>query len=322
MKILFVRFSSIGDIVLTTPVIRCTKQKLDNVEIHYLTKNSFENIIAPNPAISKVFTIEKSIDEVVEKLKLENYDWIIDLHNNIRTKSLKSKLKRPSKTFKKLNYKKWLLVNLKKDKMPNIHVVDRYFDTVSHLGVKSDAKPCDYFIEKENEVDVSDELGLQKHNYIAIAIGAQFKTKQMPASLLVKIIDQLKEDVVLIGGPTDVDLATDVVAKSKKKIVNTCGKFNLQQSASIVAQSKRIITNDTGMMHIASAFNISISSVWGNTVPSLGMYPYHPGNTKFSIHEVKNLSCRPCSKIGFQKCPKGHFNCMNLQDAEKIATLP
>lgn len=322
MKILFVRFSSIGDIVLTTPVIRCAKEQLNDVEIHYLTKKSFKNIIAPNPSVDKVFTIEKSVDEVIEQLKLENYDWIIDLHNNIRTKSLKSKLKRPSKTFKKLNYKKWLLVNLKKDKMPNLHVVDRYFDTVSHLGVKSDAKSCDFFIEKENEVDVSDELGLQKHNYVAIAIGAQFKTKQIPAELLVNIISNLKQEVVLIGGPTDIDLANEVVAKCDKTVVNTCGKYNLQQSASIVAQAQHLITNDTGMMHIGSTFNLSISSVWGNTVPSLGMYPYHPKKQNYSIHEVKNLSCRPCSKIGYQKCPKGHFNCMNLQSVEKIATLP
>jgi ADP-heptose:LPS heptosyltransferase len=111
-----------------------------------------------------------------------------------------------------------------------------------------------------------------------------------------------------------------IKALPNQQIVNACGKFSLQQSASIVKQAAVLLTHDTGLMHIASAFQIPIVSVWGNTVPALGMYPYYPQNEKgFSIHEVSNLKCRPCSKIGFKTCPKKHFNCMNLQDAKAIA---
>ena len=192
MKILIVRFSSIGDIVLTTPIIRGLKTQLKTSEIHYLTKSSFVSIVDPNPYIDKVYSIEKSIDEVVSELKTEEYDWIIDLHNNIRTKSLKSKLKKPSKTFKKLNYQKWLLVNLKKDKMPDIHVVDRYYNAVIDLGIVKDNLPCDFYIEKSNKVDVEISLNVKPNEYISIAIGAQFKTKQLPIEQLVQIIEKIK----------------------------------------------------------------------------------------------------------------------------------
>jgi len=313
VKILFVRFSSIGDVVLTTPVIRAVKEQMEGVEIHYLTKKSFESLVAPNPNVSKVFTIEKSIDEVLPELKPEQYDLVVDLHNNIRTKGLKSKLRRPSKTFRKLNWEKWLLVNAKINKLPSVHVVDRYFETVKHLGVKPDGKPCDFIIQPHQEVELAD-WNLVPNQFVTIAIGAQHETKCLPVEKLLELINSIEIPVVLIGGPTDVQKADAITAGSDKEIVNTVGKLKLQQSASLVKQSKHLITHDTGMMHIASCFQVAMSTVWGNTVPDFGMFPYQPENKSFSIHQVEGLKCRPCSKIGSETCPKKHFNCMMKQD--------
>ncbi len=322
MKILFVRFSSIGDVVLTTPVIRAVNEQVQDVEIHYLTKKSFQSIVEPNSNVSKVFTIEKSIDEVLPELKKEAYDWIIDLHNNIRTKGLKSKLRRPSKTFRKLNLEKWLLVNAKVNKMPDIHVVDRYFETVAHLGVEPDGKPGDFFIQPENEIQLAD-WNLKQKEYVAIAIGAQHETKCLPAEKLAELINKLDDPVVLVGGPTDEEKANAILSKVEKEITNTVGKLNLQQSASLVKQAKHLITHDTGMMHIASCFEVPMATIWGNTVPDFGMYPYQPKKKTYSIHEVDNLKCRPCSKIGSETCPKKHFDCMLKQDVNGIlASLP
>lgn len=318
VKILIVRFSSIGDIVLTSPVVRALKEQLADVEIHYLTKKAFGPILETNPNVSSVFTIEKSIEEVVAELKKENYDWIIDLHNNIRTKGLKSKLRRPSKTFRKLNVEKWLLVNAGVNKLPDLHVVDRYFETVRHLGVAPDGKPGDFFITTENEVNPA-EFGLEAGTYVSIAIGAQHETKCLPAEKLIELISKLDRPVVLIGGPTDQEKAGQIVNGLSKKIVDTCGKLNLQQSASLVKQGAHLITHDTGMMHIASCLEVPMTTVWGNTIPGFGMYPYLPGKEdQYSIHEVKQLKCRPCSKIGYDACPKKHFDCMNKQDIAKI----
>jgi ADP-heptose:LPS heptosyltransferase len=320
MKILVVRFSSIGDIVLTSPIVRCLHQQIPNAEIHFITKRSFESIVATNPFIHKTWAIEKSIDELIPHLKSEKFDFLVDLHNNIRTKSLIRKLGIPHASFPKLHLEKWLLVNFKKPMKTNVHVVERYFKAVVKLNVVNDNLPCDFFFQSDDEIDV-DSLGVKNKKFVAFAIGAQFATKRMPISKMIEVVSQIQYPVVLAGGTMDNETAEKIVtALPNQQIANACGKFSLQQSASIVKQATVLLTHDTGLMHIASAFQIPIVSVWGNTVPALGMYPYYPQNEKgFSIHEVSNLKCRPCSKIGFKTCPKKHFNCMNLQDAKAIA---
>jgi ADP-heptose:LPS heptosyltransferase len=320
MKILVIRFSSIGDIVLTTPVLRCLKNQLDGVEIHYLTKTKFKALVESNPNIDKVITIERSIDEVMSDLKSENYDRVIDLHNNVRTLALKRKLGKPNESFNKLNVQKWLLVNFKVNRMPKVHIVDRYMETVKSLGVLKDNLPCEFYISPENGIDVKTRFSIEPKQFVAVAIGAQFATKTLPTSQLVKILSKINAPIVLLGGKEDVEKANEIIAGLKDaNIQNLCGKLNLQQSASVVQQGRVLLAHDTGLMHIASCFEVPVVSVWGNTVPELGMYPYYPQKPDlFSIHEVKNLSCRPCSKIGFQSCPKKHFKCMMEQDLDGI----
>ena len=212
-----------------------------------------------------------------------------------------------------------MLVKFKRDLMPDIHIVDRYFETVKHLDVVSDKQPGDLFIEIKNKVDIQQTFGI-KDSFVAIAVGAQFATKRLPFEKLVEVIEKISDPIVLTGGPTDEALANQIIKHfNRPSIYNACGNFNLQQSASIVSQAAVLLTNDTGLMHIAACYKTPIVSVWGNTVPQLGMYPYLPQNKElFSIHEVKDLNCRPCSKIGFQKCPKGHFNCMLQQSSVEI----
>ena len=316
MKILVVRFSSIGDIVLTSPVVRCLKEQIPNATIHFLTKKAFRPLVANNPNIDQVYVIEKSIDECLTRLKNQKYDFVVDLHNNLRTFSLKNKLRVPGAAFPKLHVEKWLLVNFKKEMNDKRHIVDRYFEAVKSLKVVNDFLPCDFFIALEDEVNVSD-YDLQPNQYIAFAVGAQFATKRMPIEKMKEILSQIQLPFVLLGGPTDQE-----VGKELSKFLNVLdltGKLTIGQSASVVKQAGVLLTHDTGLMHIASAFQIPIVSVWGNTVPAFGMYPYYPSDsTKFSIHEVNDLPCRPCSKIGFQACPKKHFNCMNQQNSSEI----
>jgi ADP-heptose:LPS heptosyltransferase len=305
--------------VLTTPVLRCLKQQLENTEIHFFTKKQFSSILEGNSDVDKIITMTDSINEVVESLKAEKYDHVVDLHNNIRTLSLKKKLNLPATTFPKLNWKKWLLVKFKKNRMPDVHVVDRYFEAVRSIGIKKDNGLGVFNISDDQKVDVQMEFGISPKEFICIAIGAKFRTKQMPKELLLAIIKGVNKPIVLIGDVTDESLAVELTSSSAQKIYNACGKYNLKGSASIVGQCSKLLTNDTGMMHIAACLNIPVVSVWGNTVPELGMYPYYPGRKEmYSIHEVKDLSCRPCSKIGYQKCPKGHFKCMNKQNTHEI----
>lgn len=316
-KILIIRFSSIGDIVLTTPVIRCLKQQLPDAEIHYLTKKAFKGILENNPYLHKVYSIEKEVKEIAADLKKENFDFIADLHNNIRTAQVKMILGKPSSAFRKLNFKKWLLVNFKINRMPAMHLVERYLQTVEQLGVKNDLKGLDYYIPQQDEIDIKTLPASHHHGYIGFVIGAKHATKQLPIEKIISICKKINQPIVLLGGKEDVECGKIIEQAAGVKIYNACGKYNLNQSASLIKQAKKIITHDTGLMHIAAAFKKEIISVWGNTVPDFGFMPYLP-DAKSKIVEVKNLSCRPCSKIGYKKCPQGHFKCMMLINEDEF----
>ena len=310
LKILVVRFSSIGDIVLTTPVVRMLKKQL-NAQVHFLTKSAYVSLLKNNPYIDSVYQIDNSISEVIADLKKEKYDYVIDLHSNLRTQILKFRLGMPAKSFNKLNIEKFMLTNFKLDKMPKIHIVDRYLETVKHLGVKNDNQGLDFFLSANDKLDIS----IFPKNYIIFVIGGQHATKILPNEKIISIIKKVNKPVLLVGGSEDAHRGEEI-AKACNKVVNTCGKYSILHSASLVQQATMVITHDTGMMHIAAAFNKKIYSVWGNTVPEFGMYPYKASASSRMI-EVKRLSCRPCSKIGYAKCPKGHFKCMQEID-EKL----
>jgi heptosyltransferase-2 len=310
MKILILRFSSIGDIVLTSPVVRNLKKQLPDCTIHYCTKDKFKGIVENNPYVNKVHVLKDSITALVKELKQENFDLIIDLHNNIRTRYLKLALGKKSHTFNKLNFKKWLLVNFKINKMPSIHIVDRYMNTVQPLGIQNDQLGLDYYIPSKDEIETKDLPWTHHSEYLAFAIGAQHATKKLPVSKMVELCQQVHLPIILLGDIND-KLNGDLIVnqlKGKKIVFNACGLYKLNQSASIIKKATIVISHDTGLMHIASAFKKNIISIWGNTVPEFGMYPY---KTNHLIIENKSLSCRPCSKIGYKECPKGHFKCMN-----------
>lgn len=318
-KVLVIRFSSIGDIVLTTPVILAVKDQLENCELHFLTKKAFYAVLKANPYIDKIHTIEESLSEIIETLKKENFDFIIDLHKNLRSKKVIAILKRPSATFNKLNIEKWMLVNFKINRLPEIHIVDRYFKAVESLNVKNDHKGLDYFIPEEDEIDISVLPAAHQKGYIGWVIGGKHSTKIFSSDRIILICQKLDQPIVLLGGKEDYEIGESIKNAVGDQIYNACGKFNLNQSASLVKQAKKIVTNDTGLMHIAAAFKKEIISLWGNTIPEFGMYPYLCGaENKSHILEVKNLKCRPCSKLGYKKCPKKHFDCMNKISEKEI----
>ncbi len=314
-KFLIIRFSSIGDIVLTTPVMRCLKLQYKNAEIHYLTKNNFRNIVEQNPYITKVISYVRSVNDVIDELKAQQYDYIIDLHHNMRSTNVILKLRKPFYTLNKLNLRKFLLVNFKVDLMPQIHIVDRYMETVSKLGIVNDNKGLDFFIPEKDQFDLNDLPSPYNKGFIAFVIGAQHFTKRLPNDKIITICKLLNQPVLLIGGKEDISNGKIIANGVGGLALNATGQYNLFQSAWLVKNAIKVITHDTGMMHIAAAFNKKMLSVWGNTVPQFGMYPYMPqGGNPAKIIEVKGLICRPCSKIGKKKCPLGHFKCMKEID--------
>jgi ADP-heptose:LPS heptosyltransferase len=318
VKFLIIRFSSIGDIVLTTPVVRCLKTQVEEAEVHYLTKSVFAPVLQSNPYIDKLHILRDTIAETCEILKEEDFDYIIDLHHNLRSYLVKNKLKLLSFSFNKLNLEKWLLVHFKINRLPDKHIVDRYLETVRLFDVNNDQKGLEYFIAPSDEVHLQILPGKLSNGYIGFVIGAKHNTKKLPTDKIISIIKKAQLPFVILGGKEDIAEGDRIQKEAGELCFNACGKFNLGQSASLVKQARLIITHDTGLMHIAASFKKKIISIWGNTVPEFGMYPYLP-HPDSQIFEIKDLKCRPCSKIGYQRCPKDHFKCMMDLDENKIA---
>ncbi len=324
MKILIIRFSSIGDIVLTTPVIRTIKTQLE-AEVHYASKVQFRNLLETNPYIDQLHFLKDSLKGLIDELRSENFDYIIDLHNNLRTRIIKIALGVKSFSFNKLNIEKWLMVNFKINVLPQKHIVERYLATVAGLGVKNDVLGLDYFIPEMDEVPMDWLPETHRNGYTAYAIGALHNTKKLPVKRMIALCEKINRPIVLLGGKEDGEigeqikryfengekLGRDQFLLGRTVIYNACGIYNLNQSASLLKNARYVFTHDTGLMHIASALKKEIFSIWGNTIPAFGMYPYR---TRFTVLENNNISCRPCSKIGYKKCPKGHFKCMNEID--------
>ena len=319
-KFLIIRFSSIGDIVLTTPVIRCLKTQVEDAEVHYLTKAAYAPVLKHNPYIGKLWLYHKEDEKsLIRELRYEHFDYVIDLHHNLRTARFKRKLKLLAFSFDKLNPEKWLLVNFGINRLPDVHIVDRYLATLKLFEVVNDQKGLDYFISEEDTILPEEIQQLLPPNYIALVTGAQHFTKKAPAVLLAGLCRNLSWPVVILGGKEDMAEAEKIVQLANKdNILNLAGRLSLNQSAYLVKNSLAVVTHDTGLMHIAAAYKKKIFSIWGNTIPEFGMYPYLADPASV-IYEVHGLKCRPCSKIGFQKCPKGHFKCMKDQDYEGIA---
>ncbi|MCW3126291.1 MAG: glycosyl transferase [Bacteroidetes bacterium] len=299
--------------MLTTPVVRCLKKQL-NAEVHFLTKRNYQNLIAHNPYIDKVHLLGSTLSKCVKRLKLEKFDLIIDLHHNLRTFLIKAQLGKKSYSFEKLNFEKWLMVNFKIDRLPDLHIVERYLATCKTLGIKDDGDGLDYFIPEKDEVNIATLPPGFQDGYIAWVIGAKQGTKKFPNDKIINIIDTTHKPVILLGGKEDRAYAKFIalgLIGSKQLVYNACGEYTLNQSASVVKQSRLVVTNDTGLMHIAAALKKKVISLWGNTIPEFGMYPFYgEENIANVILEIADLPCRPCSKIGYDECPKGHFRCM------------
>ena len=326
-KVLIIRFSSIGDIVLASPVIRCVKQQLVNSEVHFLSKKSFKAVTEANPYIDKFYYLDNNLADLIDELDAENYDYIIDLHNNFRTFKIKLALKCKSFTYKKESIAKFILTNLKINLMSGRHITDRSLDTVKPLGVLNDGRGLDYFIPKNVQVSIHDLPTPHQFGYIAIVIGASYYTKKLPVYKLQELCTRIDYPIVLIGGKEDVAEGEEIAKIAPFKIYNACGKFSLHESAWLVKESKLVISHDTGLQYIACAFKKKVFAIWGGTSPKLDVEPYYHTNDMgiqitsiYKNYTVPKLSCQPCSNFGTTTCPRKHFKCMENQNLEEIAT--
>lgn len=288
------------------------KQQL-GAEIHFLTKSRFKGVLEHNPYIDQIIAFE-DLDHSLESLKSNAYDHVVDLHNNLRSSKVCKTLGVQAFKLDKINIAKWMLVNIGLNRLPNKHIVDRKFDTIQSLSIEYDGKGLDYFFEEDT--DLLKGFGKSKRR-IGIVLGAAHFTKRIPLDLVRQITEVFDAEFFLLGGPAERDLGEQLVVENK--VYNWCGKTSLQGSAQLMDACDLIISSDTGLMHIAAALDKRIITIWGSTVPAFGMYPFiKNGGNQYISQQVEGLHCRPCSKIGYNQCPKGHFACMRNQEIEKI----
>lgn len=317
-KALVIRFNAIGDIVLTTPVTQALADH--NYEVHYLVKAIFSEIVFSDKYVTKVWSLQDELTPLLVKLKSERFDVVIDLHNNLRSKRVKAALSKPSYTFKKDRLGLWLLTKLSINRIKGQHVVERFLAVLSPLGIKVAQPSTRYTIPSDTVLPTA-----LPQNFLCIAVGAAWYTKQLPLEKLISIIERVAiENIVLIGGPADVARARQLVDRVGRPVIDLVGKLSIHQSALVIKGAELLLTGDTGMMHIAAALDVPIVAIFGSTHPVLGYTPHYDREAKHSYELIENktLSCRPCTKQGKKSCPKGHFKCMmDIDEGEVVEAI-
>lgn len=271
-----------------------------------IVRKEYADTIKLNPNISQRFYFsrdeEKNI-ELIKKLKDEKYDRIIDLQNNLRSKKITNTLKIKTEKFSKNSWNKFLLVNFKINRLKNAPQIPfRYAQTISDFNL--DSQGIALLTDKSLSLQIAD-----KKNLIGICPGARHFTKCWLKEYFIELGQMLTEkgyQIVLFGGKIDKNLCSEISSEIPGSI-NLSNDDDLLQTVSDMSKCTAIICNDSGLMHVASSTKAKIISIFGSTVKEFGFTPY---NCKNLILENNSLSCRPCSHIGKNHCPKKHFNCM------------
>jgi len=309
-KILCIRFSSIGDILLTTPIVRVLKAQYPQAEIHIATKASLSHLWDGNPYVDQVHGYHGNLWEFAVSLRKEGFSKVFDLHKNLRSFALCYLLGKIPKQINKFTSARKAFVKTQVNTLPG-HLVDR---NLASLGLQADGQGLDYFISESAQVNLAD-YGI-KPPFVLFAIGAAHQTKVLAYPKMIELVDSIPQQIVLIGDDWDEKIGYRLATLFPEKVLNLCTKTSIAQSASLIQQASMVITHDSSMMHIAAALkHPNLFSIWGSTHPGLGFTPY---KTPFTVIENTNLACRPCSTQGSNVCPLGHFTCMNSLDLSVI----
>ena len=304
-KILIIRLSSLGDVLLTTPLIRSLKRTYPRLEIHFLTKPNYADVWKDNIYISKFFILEskENLDFLIEKLDDERYDLIVDLQNNPRSTSIRKKLKVKSVSFNKRDFDKLLLVKLKINKLRNAPPIPvRYAEAIPEI--KLDDEGLDLFTDKKPSFDFN-----QNQKFVGFIPGARHFTKRYPKGYFIELGNILNEngfEILVFGGKDDKELCSEI-SQNIKNSTNLSNDDDILQTAADMKMCKAIFCNDSGLMHAACAVKTPVLVFFGSSVKEFGFVPY---KNRSIIFENNSLNCRPCSHVGRAHCPLKHFKCM------------
>jgi len=315
-RFLIIRLGSIGDIILTTPLIRALRKAYPNSLIDYLVKEEFLELLQNNPHIDNVYSINsghglKEILKWRKKIISNEYTSILDLHRSIRSILMTIWLTRVELgKFNKNLFKRIVLVklgiNLYKQISP---VTQRYFEAAQRYDLVDDGLGTELFHDGKIPTTIANTP--ESKNFIVMAPGAGYFTKRWPPEYFAKLADKLIEkynaEVYLIGSAADKEVCNEIRKSMNNDVHDLSGLYSILETAAIIDACDALITNDSGMMHVAVSQKKPVLAFFGSTTEELGFFPY---GEKYKVLENKYLNCRPCSHVGRNKCPKRHFKCM------------
>ncbi len=328
--IVVIRLSSIGDILLATPLLRVLRRRFPATRIDGIVKTAYADLLRTNPHIDHLWTLDPArgragLETLGETLAALSCDLVIDIHKNFRSLALRRHIRSArAVVLKKYYLKRWLLVktgwNLYRDVVP---VHRRYIDTVSAWGVRDDGQGLEFYVDPAAAVPMRARLAplLQGRRVVGMAPGAGFATKRWPAENYLQLARRMLQEqgaaVMLLGGPGDAGITAAISAELGAGVHDLAGQLSLMESAAALTHCDLLVTNDTGLMHLASALQVPLLALFGPTTRELGFFPL---GTRSRVLEVEALSCRPCTHMGNHRCPKKHFRCMREITVDVVAS--
>jgi heptosyltransferase-2 len=315
--VLVVRFSAIGDILLTTPLLRAIRARHPGARIAVLTKEPYVPLLSHNPHVSEVLAIapNEGILAIAERIRAVRYSHVLDLHGNLRSHALRRLAPGAWSSYDKRTLQRALLITAKRDRYgAYLPIAERYFEAATALEVAPDGGPPDFFLSEEADCRAAErlvalELGRERP-VVAIAPGAAHATKRWPVEYWVQLVGRITQtgaDVAVLGGTDDVEAAAAITrAAGGANVASLAGALGLQETGAVIRRAEVLISGDTGVMHMATGVGTPVVALFGPTVRQFGFFPYR---SPASVVELQ-LPCRPCSAHGSGRCPLGHHRCM------------
>lgn len=326
-KTLIIRFSSVGDIVLSSPLVRGVRRRFPQSQIDYVTRAEYAQLVKFNPNLNLTYEFDASkgfdgLRALKRVLRTEGYDLIIDIHNSLRSRFLRSiREVEQIVRFDKRIWERSVLVKFKKNLYKDVvSVADRYLEPLSKLGIEPDGKGLELHIPDEILFGVSSSIAKLRlarfEKVIGLCPTSRHFTKRWPAGSYARLgqllVQRLNAKILIFGGPDEVYQTSEIAQAIEswagpERATNFSGQTSLLETAAAMEYCDVLITNDSGLMHVAAAMKKNVVAIFGSTVREFGFFPV---GTRSVVLERAGLYCRPCSHIGRASCPEGHLRCL------------